>query len=298
MCGLLLINKPEGITSFGVVSKVRRLTGQKHVGHTGTLDPMATGVLPVLIGRATKLSDYILCANKAYKATVKLGITTDTLDITGKMLESKKVSVTNEEIDEALKRFTGEIEQTPPMFSAIKKDGVRLYSLAREGKQVEIPSRKVCVFSLNRQTDIDENYQFDISCRVSKGTYIRSLVNDIGAYLGTGAAVSSLIRTETAGFDISDCVSLENLNEDNIEKYILPASKAVENFRQVTITRAQAFRFSNGGNLDINRLKCDKILDGEIIRVNSDNRFLGLACVFSDENIIKPKCLIDPVTKE
>ena len=298
MCGLLLVNKPEGITSFGVVSKVKKLTGQRHVGHTGTLDPMATGVLPVLLGRATKLSDYMLCADKSYKATVKLGVITDTLDITGKVLESRGVSVTNEEIDGALKHFTGEIEQTPPMFSAVKKDGVRLYRLAREGRQTEIPSRKVCVFSVNRQTGIDENNQFDITCKVSKGTYIRSLVNDIGAYLGTGAAVAALKRTETAGFDIGDCVPLEELNRENIAGYILPAEKAVQNFRSVTVTRAQAFRFSNGGELDISRIKCDKIFDGEILRVNFENRFLGLACAFSGENIIKPKCLIDPVAKE
>ncbi|MBR6902865.1 MAG: tRNA pseudouridine(55) synthase TruB, partial [Clostridia bacterium] len=190
MCGLLLVNKPAGITSFGAVGKIRKLTGEKHIGHTGTLDPMATGVLPVLLGRATKLSDYVLAADKSYTAKIKLGIKTDTLDITGKVLCESPVSVTEEQIDNILGQFEGEISQVPPMFSAIKKDGVRLYSLARQGKTAEIEPRKIIVFSLKRESNIDENNEFFISCKVSKGTYIRALARDIGEGLGTSAVLT------------------------------------------------------------------------------------------------------------
>ena len=277
MCGLLLINKPEGITSFGVVGRIKRLTGERRIGHTGTLDPMATGVLPVLIGRAAKLSDYLICADKSYTAKIRLGITTDTLDITGKILSEKSVSVTSGEVDNALKSFLGESAQIPPMVSAIKKDGVRLYSLARQGKTVDVPPRQITVFSILRQSDIDENAEFTVDFSVSKGTYIRSLVRDIGEKLGTGAVLTSLVRTKTAGFNINECVELEKLTEDNISDYILPAEKAVSALSGVNVTRAQAFRFSNGGSLSFERLKSLEFSEGEIVRIKFENEFLGLA---------------------
>lgn len=298
MCGLLLINKPSGITSFGVVAKIKKITGEKHVGHTGTLDPMATGVLPVLIGRATKLCDYILCADKCYRATVKLGVTTDTLDITGNILSQKAVAVTNRQIDDVLCGFLGQSEQVPPMFSAIKKDGVRLYRIAREGGQVEIAPRKINIFSLSRETDIDENARFEMSCKVSKGTYIRSLVRDIGERLGTGAVLTSLCRTKTAGFDISECVPLDMLNGDNIKDFILPASRSAENFKAVTVTRAQAFRFSNGGSLAFDRLKENNFTNGEIVRVDFENLFLGLAASDNESGELKFRCIVNPLERE
>ncbi|MBO4693032.1 MAG: tRNA pseudouridine(55) synthase TruB [Clostridia bacterium] len=296
MCGLLLINKPEGVTSFGVVKKIKKLTKENHVGHTGTLDPMATGVLPVLIGRATKLSNYMLCADKCYRAGVKLGITTDTLDITGRVIKDIKVAVTNEQIDLALSRFSGEIEQTPPMFSAVKKDGVRLYKLAREGKQVDIPSRKVSVFSIRRETEIDRNGEFLMYCHVSKGTYIRSLVRDIGDFCGTGAVLLSLVRTKTAGFSLENCVLLDELTEENINEHILPADEAVKEFQTVFVTNAQALRFSNGGSLDISRLRQKSFSLGEIVKINFKDTFLGLA--EATDNQLKFKCIINPAEKE
>ena len=298
MCGLLLINKPADITSFGAVAKIKKITGEKHIGHTGTLDPMATGVLPVLIGRATKLCDYILCADKCYRATVKLGVITDTLDITGNMLSQKAVAVTNRQIDDVLCGFSGQSEQVPPMFSAIKKDGVRLYRLAREGKQIEIAPRKINILSLQRETDINEHFEFQISCKVSKGTYIRSLVRDMGERLGTGAVLTSLCRTNTAGFDISECVPLDTLSADNIESFLLPSSRAVQNFRVVTVTKAQAFRFSNGGNLAFERLKEKNFTDGEIVRVDFENLFLGLAAADNGSGELKFRCIVNPLGRE
>ena len=298
MCGLLLINKPSGITSFGAVAKVRKLTGEKHTGHTGTLDPMASGVLPVLIGRATKLSDYLLCTDKSYTATIKLGVSTDTLDITGNVTDEKNVSVTNKEIDAVLKRFTGEIEQVPPMFSAIKKDGVRLYRLARKGENVELPPRKINIFSLSRVSDIDENFEFKISCTVSKGTYIRALCRDIGAALSVPATLSGLCRTETAGFRLDECVLLNELTQENIEKFILPSSRAVDNFRFVKVSRAQAVRFSNGGALDFDRLPRVGFTEGEIIRVYLEDEFLGLAVADTAAGRLVFKCIISDMKGE
>ena len=293
MCGLLLINKPEGITSFGAVAKIRRLTGEKRVGHTGTLDPMASGVLPVLLGRAAKLCDYVLCADKSYDAGIRLGVATDSLDITGNVTESKSVSVTNGEIDRVLAGFVGEISQIPPMFSAVKRDGVRLYKLAREGKTLDIQARRVNVFSLKRTSDIDEKCEFGISCTVSKGTYIRALCRDIGDALGVPATLTALCRTKTAGFDISQCVPLEILSEENVKDYILPACRAVDSFRAVEVTRPQAFRFSNGGSLAFDRLPCGDFSAGETVRVNYKGEFLGLAKADAETGELKFRCIIN-----
>lgn len=298
MCGLLLVNKPSGITSFGAVSRLKKLTGEKRIGHTGTLDPMASGVLPVLIGRATKLCDYLICADKSYTATVKLGVSTDTLDITGNIFESKTVTVTNEEIDRVLSRFSGETEQVPPMFSAIKKDGVRLYKLARGGRNVELPPRKITVFSIERLSGIDKSSEFKISCTVSKGTYIRALCRDIGAALGVPATLSALCRTKTAGFCIDECVSLDDLNEENVKDYILPADKAVTNMREVKVTRPQAVRFSNGGELDFERLPRIGFSPDETVKVYFEDEFLGLAAADTDAGRLIFKCLINDVKGE
>ena len=220
MQGLILLNKPKGKTSFSAVAAVKRLASEKRVGHTGTLDPMATGVLPVLLGRATALSGLMLDADKKYIATVKLGIKTDTDDITGEILSEREVNVTETELLEALKHFCGKIKQKPPIFSALKKDGVRLYALAREGKTVEIAERDVEIFGIKLLEPLNSDFEFKIETHVSKGTYIRALARDIGEYLGTGATLTGLERTYASGFDISDCVSLDCLKYENFENYL------------------------------------------------------------------------------
>ncbi|MBR4909969.1 MAG: tRNA pseudouridine(55) synthase TruB [Clostridia bacterium] len=293
MCGLLLLNKPAGITSFGAVASIRKLTGEKRVGHTGTLDPMATGVLPVLIGRATKLCDYVLCADKSYTAEIMLGTVTDTLDITGKVIAENKVAVTCADIDRALAHFTGEQDQVPPMFSAIRKNGVRLYRLAREGKEADIEPRRITVFELNRESELLEGSRFRISCRVSKGTYIRSLVRDIGELLGTGATLTALCRTATAGFRLSECVPLDRLDPANINDYILPAERAAAHLKAVELTPPQARRFSNGGEIDINRVKSINLSEGEKVRMVCGGLFLGLASFSAEKGALVFECLID-----
>lgn len=292
MLGLLLLDKPEGITSFGAVARIKRLTGEKRVGHTGTLDPMATGVLPILIGRATVLSQYLIDADKSYSATVKLGITTDTCDITGNVLSQSTVDG-NIDLEAVLKKFIGKQMQTPPMFSAIKQNGVRMYELARRGESVEIPAREIEVFSLLQTSPISDTFEFDIDTTVSKGTYIRSLCRDIGEALGCGATLTRLVRTKTAGFDIDKCVDLGDLTPENIGDYILPCDLAVDYMPKVTVSEKQAVRFCNGGALSLDRIKSDKFIDNTLYRVYFGEKFLGLGLSDTKENILKIVCLVD-----
>lgn len=293
MQGFILLSKPAGITSFAAVAKIKRICGEKRVGHTGTLDPMATGVLPVLLGRATTLSSIMLDGNKRYTATVKLGVTTDTDDITGKVLTESKVNISAIELQEALKHFTGKITQTPPMYSALKKDGVRLYDLARQGKTVEIPSREVEVFSINLLTELNEENCFIIDVAVSKGTYIRSLARDIGEYLGCGATLTALERTDTCGFSIEDCVSLDDLDADNVKDYIKSEETAVMHLRECKVTAKQATRFCNGGQLDFSRLHIENIEDNELFRVKCGDTFLGIGIADLENQRLNIKCIIN-----
>ena len=293
MQGFILLSKPAGITSFAAVAKIKRICGEKRVGHTGTLDPMATGVLPVLLGRATALSSIMLDGNKRYTATVKLGITTDTDDITGKVLTESKVNISAVELQDALKHFTGKITQTPPMYSALKKDGVRLYDLARQGKTVEIPSREVEVFSINLLTELNEENCFIIDVAVSKGTYIRSLARDIGEYLGCGATLTALERTDTCGFSIEDCVSLDDLDADNVKDYIKSEETAVMHLRECKVTAKQATRFCNGGQLDFSRLHIENIEDNELFRVKCGDTFLGIGIADLENQRLNIKCIIN-----
>ena len=292
MLGLLLLNKPEGITSFGAVSRIKRLTGEKRVGHTGTLDPMATGVLPILIGRATVLSQYLIDADKSYRATIKLGITTDSCDITGKVISRCEIKE-NLDIGFVLESFKGKQMQTPPMFSAIKQNGVRMYELARRGESVEIPAREVEIFSIKQTSCLNENSEFDIETTVSKGTYIRSLCRDIGKKLGCGATLTKLQRTSTAGFDINKCVDLDTLNENNISDYILPCDLAVEYMPKITVSEKQAVRFCNGGALSLDRIKSEQFIDTVNYRVYYGEKFLGLGIACTKENLLKIVSLID-----
>lgn len=293
MQGLILLNKPRDITSFGAVAKIKRTAHEKRVGHTGTLDPMATGVLPVLLGRATALSGLLLDADKSYTARLMLGITTDTDDITGSILERNSVNVTDSQIKEALLHFTGKISQKPPMYSALKKDGVRLYSLAREGKTVDIPSREIEVYSIELLSGLSGDDTFEIAVSVSKGTYIRSLARDIGEYLGCGACLAALERTYTGGFGLSECVSLSLLTEENISEYLISEERAVEHLHSVSVTEKQAVRFCNGGQLDFDRLKTEDCYDGELIRVRHAGEFLGVGYADLSKNQLAIKCIVN-----
>lgn len=292
MCGLILLNKPQGITSFGAVSLIKRLTGEKRVGHTGTLDPMATGVLPILTGRGTALSQYLIDANKSYTARIRLGTVTDTLDITGQVLSVNNVQVTDSDIKAVLNEFEGKQKQIPPMYSAIKQNGVRMYSLARRGETVSLPPRDIEIFSLKAVSSLNSDCEFDIQTTVSKGTYIRSLCRDIGSRLGCGATLTKLCRTETAGFCIDDCVDANLLSGDNIFDYILPADRAVLYMPQISVSEKQAVRFSNGGQLNLDRLNAD-FSDGMFYRVYCNNTFLGLGHTDFSKQQLDVACVIE-----
>ena len=293
MQGLILINKPKNISSFGVVHRIKKLTGEKRVGHTGTLDPMATGVLPVFIGRATVLSSYLLEADKSYLACIKLGTTTDTYDITGKITSENEVKVTNRDLDEILTTFIGEQNQIPPMFSALKKEGKKLYELARQGYEVERAPRRIRIHNIKRITDIDADNCFRIKVTCSKGTYIRTLCNDIGNRLGCGAVLTELCRDSTNGIDIMSCVSLKELTEENITEYIIPEEFAVARFDPIGVTEKQAIRFSNGGELDVNRLHIDPPYQGQLFRVKYNGILLGVGRYEDEKKAIVIDCIVN-----
>lgn len=288
---LILLDKPEGITSFRAVSEVKRRLGIKRVGHTGTLDPMATGVLPLLTGRASRLSSMMLESDKRYTATVRLGVITDTLDITGNVLEEKPVKVSDNDLEKALMHFRGEQSQLPPMYSALKKDGVRLYDLARQGVEVEREPRQIVIKELNLIERINStDFIIDVLC--SKGTYIRSLAQDIGEFLGTGATLTALRRTAVSGFLIEDCITLDDVFEGS-EK-LLSAEECVKHLEAINVSEAQATRFLCGGQLDLARIKNLKNPDhGRLLRVKCSERFLGIGRVDQENNRVDIACIIE-----
>ena len=291
MQGLILLSKPKGITSFSAVNKIKWLAREKRVGHTGTLDPLATGVLPIFLGRATALSGILIDADKGYTATVKLGITTDTCDITGKVLTETEVNVTKTELEAALSKFRGKISQVPPIYSALKKDGVRLYQLAREGKEVEIEPREVEIAKLDLLSFEENTFKIEVEC--SKGTYIRSLCRDIGEALGCGATMTDLVRTSTGGFSLQDTVCLDDLTRENINDYIVSEENALLYLRKISVTEKQAIRFSNGGQLAYERLRDAEFEDGELVRVKHGGLFLGVGIADNQNKQIAIKCVIN-----
>lgn len=290
MNGLILLDKPEGFTSFKAAAVLRRIYGTKRVGHTGTLDPMATGVLPILIGRATRLCSYVLEADKRYTAGVRLGVTTDTLDITGEVLSQCEPSVSDGQLADALRFFTKTYDQIPPMFSAIKKDGVRLYDLARQGKEIEREPRTVTIHNIELKSRNGNDFVIDVHC--SKGTYIRSLADDIGKLLGCGATLISLRRTDAAGFSIADCKTVEEIEADPIG-CLLPADRAVPYFRNLNISEAQAKRFMNGAALSVDRIRFyADAKENELFKTYTGGRFLGLSEFDKASGEITTKCVI------
>ena len=243
--GLILIDKPSGFTSFDVIAKLRRALGTRHVGHTGTLDPLATGVLPLLTGRACRLSDFLLKADKRYTAALRPGTTTDSYDITGQITSTCPHNLTENDIAAVLPEFTGDIMQKPPIFSAIQKNGERLYNIARRGGQTEIEPRPVTIHSIELcGTNEHGDFLLDIKC--SKGTYIRSLCHDIGERLGVGGCVAALRRTQTGSFTLDDCVSIEAALESPV---LLPPDRAVQHLENIMLTENQRFKFVNGAGV-------------------------------------------------
>ena len=259
MDGILCIDKPEEMTSFLCVAVVRRLLGVKKIGHAGTLDPNATGVLPLLIGRATKTLDRLPVHDKSYTATLRFGAVSDTLDVWGEVQETGKPIPTLAQIEEALPQFRGEIMQVPPMTSALKKDGVRLYDLARQGIEVEREARPVTIYELDLLDYNEKEGLLTLHCACSKGTYIRTLCDDLGRVLGCGAIMTALRRTMAAGYPLAECITLDKAKklaeEGTLSEKILPIETALAAYPAITVSAPQAQRFRNGGALDLVRLR-------------------------------------------
>lgn len=289
MDGIIVINKPADFTSFDVVAVMRGVAKTKKVGHTGTLDPMATGVLPLLFGNATKAQSLLPDSNKEYIADFKFGLTTDTLDITGKILSEDSVNVKTDDIINILDDFRGDILQTPPMYSAVQKDGKRLYELARKGVVIEREKRQVNISKLEllEYDEIKHQGKFIICC--SKGTYVRTLIDDIGTKLGCGGIMTALCRTSACGYTLNDAITIEQAKklseENNLESVLKSVEGAFTDYRAVKVSTAQAKRFNNGGQLALNRLKISDLIDNEVLRVKTyDDKFLGLGKVNFKEN--------------
>lgn len=257
MNGILCVDKPPDFTSFDVVAKLRGMLKTKKIGHGGTLDPMATGVLPIFVGRATKACDMLPVQDKRYTAMLRLGLTTDTQDATGAILSQSVPQCGRAEVEQALAAYTGPQQQLPPMYSAIKVNGRRLYDLARKGIEVERPPRSITVHHIALLEALDrERYRLDIAC--SKGTYIRTLCHDIGQRLGCGGIMESLRRTEACGYTIEQCLTLEELqalaDEGAVEDRLLPIDSAFAAYPRLDLEEKQARLFSNGVRLSPARL--------------------------------------------
>lgn len=288
--GLIIIDKEEGLSSFAVVSRVRRLLGIEKAGHTGTLDPMATGVLPVLLGRGVKASEYMLTSDKHYIATLLLGITTDTEDVTGEVLTRSDRIPTEEEVRSAVNSMLGDSMQVPPMYSALKVGGKKLCDLAREGKTVEREPRRITVHSIKTRRTSELEYELDVSC--SKGTYIRTLCADIGKKLGTGGVMKTLRRAEASGFTLDDAVTLtdlEAMSEEEREARILPIETVFKNERRITLPPFFARLARCGVEIYEKKLGI-KLKPSERIALYDEKGFFALGEVreFSDGVAIKP----------
>ena len=250
MDGIIIIDKPAGWTSQDVTAKLRGVFQTRRIGHGGTLDPMATGVLPVFVGRATRGVEFFEHADKTYEATLQLGITTDTEDITGAVLEEKPVNVTQDQVEAVLAQFRGEIQQIPPMYSAIKINGQKLCDLARKGKEVERKSRTITIFALDLLGMEGSLVRLRVHC--SKGTYIRTLCKDIGAALGCGGCMAALRRTQAGAYTLENAIALSSLVEsDTPEAYLMGVDTMFSQYPAVTLTEKQALRTRNGNSFSI-----------------------------------------------
>ncbi len=271
-CGVLIIDKPEGFTSHDVVGKIRRLYGTRRVGHTGTLDPMATGVLVILIGRSAKASEYLVCDEKEYIATLRLGITTDTEDTTGEILTKSDTVPSPDEVFAACEKFKGKLKQVPPMYSALKVNGQKLYDLARKGIEVERQARDIEIFELDcNKTESKTDYTLRVKC--SSGTYIRTLCADIGQALGCGGAMATLRRVSAGGFKLENAYTLdyiESLGENERKKLLIPTEELFSTLKSVSLPTFYEKLCRSGCEIYQSKIKTDFEI-GEKVRICSQN---------------------------
>ncbi len=282
MTGIIIVDKPRDFTSFDVVAVMRGLLHTKKVGHSGTLDPMATGVLPIFAGGATKAVDIVPNSDKSYRAGFALGYKSDTLDIWGNVTGSGAAAVSEEKLEKALEKFRGDIMQIPPMYSALKVGGQKLCDLARKGIEVERKPRPIRIARLERVEFDGQKGVIEVDC--SSGTYIRSLIDDIGAELGTGAVMTSLVRTGACGFGLSQSIPLDTLrglSYDELCERILPVESVFSGLARIELDETQKRLYLNGVRLDADRLS-SKPPENELCAVYG-GEFLGVARVIGGE---------------
>lgn len=290
--GIIIIDKPAGWTSMDVCAKLRGMFREKRVGHAGTLDPMATGVLPVFIGRATRAVEFAADSDKEYICELKLGVITNTQDATGEVLEERPVNVGREDVEAALPRFTGPIEQVPPMYSAVKINGKKLYELARKGKEVERRPRPITIHALEILDASPDGTSYRLRAACSKGTYVRTLCHDIGQVLGCGGCMNSLRRVKAAGFTLADSVTLETVQEavdrGEGESLLLPVDCCFRDRPRLTLQTAAAEKKIRNGAA----LAARDIPDGEYRVYGMDKTFLALGKV-ADNRITTVKSFFE-----
>ncbi len=292
--GIINVYKEKGYTSFDVVAKLRGILKMKKIGHTGTLDPDAEGVLPVCIGKATKLVDLITEKDKTYHAVGRLGITTDTQDMTGKIIKSSEVDISYEELSRVINSYIGEYLQLPPMYSAIKVDGKKLYELARQGKEVERERRKVVIRDIQLLQYVADNQEFSVIVDCGKGTYIRTLLHDIGDTLGCGAAMKSLVRTKVGVFSLEEALKLSEIEElvktDMLTPHIHTIDTIFSHYSKLVVTGETQKRIYNGNIFTTGQVPTlnDKELTDTVRVYDSEERFIGLYAYLSEEKVFKP----------
>lgn len=298
--GVIAVFKPVDYTSHDVVAKLRRILHMKRIGHTGTLDPSVTGVLPICLGKATRLVEYIQDLPKAYECVLRIGQASDTEDASGEIIvnHTDRVSCTEEDIAQVLQSFIGEIEQVPPMYSAVKVNGKRLYELARQGEVVERKARRVQIYRMDLiHIDLEKRYpevRFKVQC--SKGTYIRTLCVDIGRALGYPALMAELIRTSSGHFELDQCLSLEDIAEhaehQRLEEIVIPMDEAVNHLPKLQIKQEYALRATQGQKLSLHVLNdVEQLTDDERSNYrlyDSNKNFIGIFTVDITNQTIKP----------
>lgn len=290
--GVLVLDKPRGFSSSAALQKVRWLLNAEKAGHTGSLDPLATGVLPLCFGEATKFSQYLLDADKGYSTVAQLGVTTTTGDAEGEVLERRAVAVDEAAIQAALPAFRGQIEQIPPMYSALKRDGQPLYKLARAGEVVEREARSVTIARLELLALQEDRATLEVAC--SKGTYVRTLVEDLGARLGCGAHVAELRRTQAGPFGLAQAISLDELEaahaeggSEALDRFLLPVDSGLEHWPLVQLTQHSAYYWLHGQ--PVRAANAPKF---GLMRVQDDQgRFIGIGEI-DDEGQVAPRRLI------
>lgn len=290
MNGVLILDKPRNFTSFDAVAVLRGLSREKKIGHTGTLDPMATGVLPLLLGRAAKAADLLPDTEKEYRAAFRLGERRDTGDVTGAVVEQDAVPVSREALEQAISLHRGSISQVPPMYSAVSVGGKRLYELARKGLEVERPARQITIFSLELERYDPASREGVLLVSCSKGTYIRVLIEDIARAAGSCGVMTALRRTRACGFTEQEAVSLEDLRQTaaagKLYEHLRPVESLFEHYPAIQVSPAQGARFRNGGSLAVERLRLPRsvtLRPGDRLRIRQEGRFLGLAA--ADESL-------------